>query len=189
MLDQARISNNHRKWLPWGRYLFQYLTILYLSVSDGGTCLVQRTLESCFLNVPHFRGNQTDRQSIEQRKVHFLRLAWHIVQHVQDQAPQVGGHKHKTPLWERRTQLGKQIIFLLPSQFAFRLMIFIKMISNPSFGAAGHKNYFGNTSFGRFFNHILNQRLVYHREHLLGSALVAGKKCVSSSATGKLLYE
>ena len=48
------------------------------------------------------------------------------------------------------------------------------MVFDAAFAATGDENHFGDTGLHRFFNGILNQRLVDHAQHFLGAGFGGG---------------
>jgi len=64
----------------------------------------------------------------------------------------------------------------------------IEMIGDDVLAAAGDENKLLDTGLTGFFHRILDDRLVHHRQHFLGMALVAGKKRVPIPATGKTAF-
>ena len=59
------------------------------------------------------------------------------------------------------------------------------MVFDAALAATGDENHFGDTSFYRFFHRVLNQRLVHHAQHFLGTGFGGGQKACAQTRNGK----
>ena len=79
----------------------------------------------------------------------------------------------------------KQFGFPLGEQVALELGVRIEMVFDRALVATCDKNHFGNAGSSRFFNRVLNQRLVYHGEHFFGHGLRGRQKARAKTVDRK----
>ena len=71
----------------------------------------------------------------------------------------------------------------------FKLKIAIEVILQRILVASGDHEYVGEPSIHGFFNHVLNDGLVYNRQHLFGKCLRRRKKPRSQTGNGNNGFE
>ena len=59
------------------------------------------------------------------------------------------------------------------------------MVFNTALAATGHENHFGDASFHRLFDGVLNEWLVHHAQHFLGTGFGGGQKACAQTRNGK----
>lgn len=74
-----------------------------------------------------------------------------------------------------------QIMLALAGQLMFQLVVVVEVVLDRLFATAGDQNDFAKTGGDRLFNHMLDHRLVDHRQHLFGDRL-AGRKHAGAEA-------
>ena len=70
----------------------------------------------------------------------------------------------------------KQRAFVARRELRFQLVGLVEMILDRPLVAPGNENHIGDACRGGLFDGILNQRLVYDRQHLFGTCLGRGQQ-------------
>ena len=59
------------------------------------------------------------------------------------------------------------------------------MVFDGALAASGDENHFGDTGGGGFFNGVLDQRLIHHRQHFFRARFGGGKKARAKTGDGE----
>ena len=79
----------------------------------------------------------------------------------------------------------KHFCLVLALQLVLEFVGLVKMVLDRPLRAAGDKDHVGDARRCRLFNRVLDQRLVDHRQHLLGASLGRGQKTGTHAGDGK----
>lgn len=79
----------------------------------------------------------------------------------------------------------EQLLFVARFEFRFDLVGLVEMIFDSALAAARHEDHFGDAGGNRFFNGVLDQRLVNDRQHFLGTCFGSRQKSCPEARYGK----
>ena len=83
------------------------------------------------------------------------------------------------------TQCIEYGFFVAHCKFCFELIGFVKVIFNGALVAAGDEDHFGDAGSDRFFDRVLDQRLVDDGQHFFRACFGGGQKTRAQSGNGE----
>ena len=79
----------------------------------------------------------------------------------------------------------EQLVLAGGFQFRFQFVGGIEMVLDGALGAAGDEDHLADAGFVGFFYRVLDQRLVYHRQHFLGAGLGGREESGAEAGDGE----
>ena len=73
-------------------------------------------------------------------------------------------------------------------QLGLKFVSGVEMVLNGPFAATSDKNHVADARFVGFFDGILDQRLVHHRQHFFGTGFGGGQKARAQASDGKYSF-
>lgn len=70
-------------------------------------------------------------------------------------------------------------------QFHFQLVGLVEVVGDRALGTASDKDHAGDAGFARFFDSVLDERLVHDRQHFLGNGFGGGQKAAAQAGHGE----